>query len=343
MLEKPDIQDEKITECLKDQYGMQTVRVGFLPLGADHDTAVYKVITDKGFVLFIKLRRGAFHEALVAIPRLLYDQGVSQVIPSKLTVDRKLWVGLDGYSLIVYPYIEGQTGFDKGLSDKQWSEFGQALRNIHNADIPNHLLNLLSKETFSPEWREIVKRYLDRIESENFTEPTAAKLAEFIKTKKTEIVSLIKRADQLGLKLLSQPHEFVLCHADMHGGNILIDAKDNLYIVDWDTLTLAPKERDLMFIEGGIGAVWNEQRDSELFYQGYGKTEIDMLALTYFRCERIIQDIYSFCERILFSDEGGRDREQGLEQLMKQFLPDYPVDRAFKTERLLPDAIREYI
>ena len=46
-----------------------------------------------------------------------------------------------------------------------------------------------------------------------------------------------------------------MCHKDIHGGNILIRTDGQppvLYILDWDDPILAPKERDLMFIGGGI-------------------------------------------------------------------------------------------
>ena len=39
-------------------------------------------------------------------------------------------------------------------------------------------------------------------------------------------------------------------------GNLLIDAKGSLYIVDWDHPIMAPKERDLMFVGGGVGSAW---------------------------------------------------------------------------------------
>ena len=46
MLEKPDIRDENIIACLLNEYGLLVVQVIFLPLGADLNTAVYRVVTD---------------------------------------------------------------------------------------------------------------------------------------------------------------------------------------------------------------------------------------------------------------------------------------------------------
>jgi spectinomycin phosphotransferase len=48
MLEKPDLQDEKILACLQGEYGMLAVQLAFLPLGADRDTAVYRAVADDG-------------------------------------------------------------------------------------------------------------------------------------------------------------------------------------------------------------------------------------------------------------------------------------------------------
>ena len=46
MLEKPDLQDEHIIACVQDAYGLCVAHVAFLPLGADRNTAVYRVVAD---------------------------------------------------------------------------------------------------------------------------------------------------------------------------------------------------------------------------------------------------------------------------------------------------------
>jgi spectinomycin phosphotransferase len=87
----------------------------------------------------------------------------------------------------------------------------------------------------------------------------------------------------------SRPLEPVLCHSDIHAGNLLLTSDGDLYIVDWDNPILALKERDLMFIGGGVAGIWNKAREEALFYQGYGSSDINLIALTYYRYERIIQ------------------------------------------------------
>jgi hypothetical protein len=80
MLEKPDLQDERIIACLRDEYGLLGVRVDFLPLGADRNTAVYRVVADDETPYFLKLRGGVFDETSVALPKFLSDRGALYIL-----------------------------------------------------------------------------------------------------------------------------------------------------------------------------------------------------------------------------------------------------------------------
>jgi spectinomycin phosphotransferase len=121
----------------------------------------------------------------------------------------------------------------------------------------------------------------------------------------------------------------VLCHADRHGWNLFVDQEDAIYIVDWDTLIFAPKERDLMFIGAGI---WDSgltaTEEESLFYHGYGSAEIHHDLIAYYRFERIIQDINAYCEFIFSSDKGGDDRMQCFEHLHTVFMANGAIDTA---------------
>jgi spectinomycin phosphotransferase len=338
MLEKPHLPDEKIAACLRDQYNLRVSEVTFLPLGADPNTAVYRVIADQT-PYFLKLRTGNFDEMAVLIPGFLRDQGIEQIIPPIPTSDGQLWAKLDDYHVILSPFVEGRDAYEVELSDQHWIEFGQAFRQMHTAPMPPALRERIQKETYAPEWRELVKGIQSRVEHDPFPEPIAAKVAALIREKRPVIDQLVGQAERLAKVLQQQPQEFVLCHADMHAGNILIDTSGVLYIVDWDTLILAPKERDLMFIGGGLmNNVRSADEEIHLFYQGYGETKINPVALAYYRNERIVQDISVYCRDILLTDEGGEDREVGYRQLAYQFQPNQVIDLAFRTEKSLsPD------
>jgi spectinomycin phosphotransferase len=336
MLEKPDLRDEKILACLQDEYGLPTAQVAFLPLGADRDTAVYRAVADDETPYFVKLRRGVFDETSVALPKCLSDQGIVQIIAPLATKAGRLWANLDPFKLILYPFVEGHDGYEADLSDRQWVDFGAALKHIHTTAVPAALIRRIQQETFSPHWRAIVKTFLGRVEDDAFDDPAAGKLATLLRTRRDQILDLVGRAERLAQPLLSRPLEFILCHSDIHAGNILIDANGAFYIVDWDNPILAPKERDLMYAGGGQMGAWRTPQEEEtLFYRGYGRTQIDPTALAYYRYERIIADIAVYCEQIFLTNEGGRDREQSLQYLASNFVPNGVLEIAYKADQTL--------
>jgi spectinomycin phosphotransferase len=334
MLIKPDLKDEAIVRCLQDAYRLSVKRISLLPLGADFNTVVYRVITSNKEDYFLKLRSGEFFEASVSIPKYLANSGLRQVIPPITTKTGQLWTNLASFKAILYPYIEGHNSVETKLSDDQWIQFGATMKKLHSAHISSVIASAVPRETFSSKWREKVKAFLKRIEDEIFEEPVAAKTASFLKSKSSEILKLVEHAEALAPLLQKQLPEYILCHADIHGWNLLVDKGGILYIVDWDTLILAPKERDLMFIGAGISNSGRPPIEEEsLFYQGYGQTEINQNAICYYRFERIIQDIAEYCEHIFLYDEDGEDRIKSFEYLQSNFLPSGTIERACQSDK----------
>ena len=81
---------------------------------------------------------------------------------------------------------------------------------------------------------------------------------------------------------------------------------------------------------------WRPPEEEELlFYQGYGKAQIDPRALAYYRYERIIQDIAAYCEQLLLTAGGGEDRVQALRYLKSNFLPNNTIEIAYNSDKTL--------
>jgi spectinomycin phosphotransferase len=334
MLEKPDLPDENIIACLRAEYALSANSIVFLPLGADQNTVVYRVIADDETPYFLKLRRGVFDETSVTLPKLLHDQGLRHIIAPLVTQAGQLWASLDDYTVIVYPFIAGRDGYDVDLSDHHWIEFGAALKRLHTANVPTSITNRIPRESYSAQWRDLVKLFLARIEVEAFDDPVAAQTAVFLRTKRDEVFALVEQTEQLAQTLLAQPPECVVCHSDLHAGNIFIDGDDALYIVDWDNPIIAPKERDLMFAGGGqFGKARTAREEVALFYRGYGPTLIDPVALAYYRYERIVEDIAVECQLIFSTTNSREDRERELRFMKSNFEPGGVLAIAYQSDR----------
>lgn len=334
MLEKPDIQDAKIVTCLREQYGLHTAELVFLPLGADVNTAVYRAVTEGGTAFFVKLRAGTFDETSIRLSRLLADQSIAQIIPPLPGTRGRLWASLDAYKLVVYPFVAGRDGYQVSLSDRQWVELGAALKRIHSAPLPAALRHAIRQEGYAPHGRALVLAALEEVEQVDYEDPVAARVAALLRARRGDIVDLVRRADRLAQVLRARSLEPVLCHSDLHAGNVLITGDGRLFIVDWDEAILAPKERDLMYAGGGLMGGWRPPEEEEaLFYQGYGPVHVDPAALAYYRYERIVQDIAAYCQQLLGSDQGGEDREQSLAYLASNWGPGHVLEIAYRSDR----------
>jgi spectinomycin phosphotransferase len=331
MLEKPDLMDEQIINHLEKNHGFSVIHLDFLPIGADANTAAYRVETETGNSYFLKLRKNSFNPASVLVPQFLHDQGLLQVIPVLKTKIGEFWTRLEKFYCVLFPYIQGSSGFESTLTSEQWFTFGEALRNMHATLLPPELHALLPTETYTPYWRERVKGFLDQVEAYINVDPISIKMIALMRQQREEILLITERAGQLGQILAAKSSAHVVCHADIHAGNLLIAPEGGLYIVDWDNLIMAPKERDLMFIGGGVGGIWNTKEEEQRFYQGYGATEIDLTTLAYYRYERIVQDTAAYCEEILETEGDSPDREQGLRYFASLFMPNEVVKIAHRT------------
>ncbi|CAN7540839.1 phosphotransferase [Rossellomorea sp. LjRoot5] len=331
MLKQPELNHEKIIDGLKEHFNFAAKEVTFLPIGHDPKAAVYRVIGSRGEVLFLKMIQGSFDDTGIRIIHLLFTQGIDAVIPPIPTTGHKLAVHHEGYHWILSSFVDGRTGFESPLSGQQSIRFGQILKSIHSAGVPHDLQVQLRQEDFSGPWCEKVRELDREVYLDLPRDKVAEKLIDFWKRKREDILILVERTEELSQRLQDRDKSgFVLCHGDIHPGNVMIDGDSKLFIVDWDDPVMAPVERDLMFPGVGLGLCFKDEgrEHTDLFYKGYGEVEVDPVLLAYYRNERVVADIASYGMQLMDEQGNVEDRENGLRLLMGQFEAGYEVEVA---------------
>ncbi len=164
-----------------------------------------------------------------------------------------------------------------------------------------------------------------------YDQGTGRGLAELLRSRKQELEHMIGRATALAGGLRRRDEEpFVICHADLHKWNILSGPEGEVYAVDWDSLKLAPKECDLMFIGGNIGGAAVEEAS---FYTGYGETRVDPAALAYYRYERIVADVAAFSQEVWEQPEPTEEECDEIVRLVAaNFMPGNELEAARHTD-----------
>ena len=335
MSARPDIADSEIVSCIKTMYGISIATVSFLHIGGDLDTSVYRLETEDHTAYFCKLRRGDFDPTTVELPRFLWDQGVQALIPPLATLSGQLFTPLNEFTLTLANFVEGIEGYEVELTASQWANFGKTVKQLHTTTLPTKFNQHIRKEEFDSTWRERCLAILGRLETESFKDPIINEWVTFLYPKRGMVLDAVKRAEKLAAQLSSTPLEHVLCHSDLHPGNLLIDRRHSLFIVDWDYPMLAPKERDLMFIGGGQGyKPYVAKQEETLFYKGYGPSQIDPVALTYYRYERAITDIAVESSRILLETLSEGERAEAFDILQLYFLPGCTLEMAIRSDQM---------
>ncbi len=334
MLEKLRPEDEKIVACLRDNYSLTVTDIELLALGYDSRAAVFRIRAD-GQRYFLKVKSDAVNELSVSLPRYLKENGIAEVVAPLPTTTHELWGKLDDFAMLLYPFIEGQTGMQAGLSDSQWVEFGAILKKLHTTQLPPGLLNRMPKEAFVPNlrWSAIVKQLQAEIPNRAYDNPIEQQLATFWKEKREEIARILDRTEQLGHVLQRKSLDFVVCHADIHTANLLIDPHGKLFIVDWDQPILAPIECDLLFVT--VGAFVKDEKQEALFFEGYGKTDVDPLAMAYYRYARVVEDMGAFAESAFFMDVNDETKLDSLKWIRWMFEPGNILESAHKWDQVL--------
>lgn len=322
MLEKPQLEEAKIIACLQEGFGLPVSRLDFLPIGNDATAWVYKVNGEDSCPYFLKIKKGVVYEPGLTIPYYLRDSGIEQVVAPFLSREGHLYKSVGDFTLTLYPFIAGSAGMQIGMTIHQWTQFGIALRAIHDTQLPAELLSQVRRENFAAQWGGVVKGLQISLQSCEYNNPLERELAAFWNQKHVEIAGIIDTTEALGRQLQTRSTEFVLCHTDIHTANVLIDTNGELFIVDWDNPLLAPKERDLMFVIG--------QKAQDIFFGGYGAAEVDLTALAYYRYEWVVQELGDYGKRVFLTPGIGlhtkRDAVQGFLQL---FQPGDVVEAAY--------------
>lgn len=278
----PGLTTSELARVLRAHYAIDSATIEETETG--QDVAAWRYRVDSRY--FVKVRAAVdARDGAASLSRHLADAGVPHVVAPLRSKSGALTVQDGEHSLTVYPLIDGANGMDVGLTEDHWRAFGSFVKSLHAVTLPAELADRVASETYRPAELDVLSR-VDTAASHQDSEPAA-----FWNAHRDEIFALAARAEELGRALEERALPYMLCHCDLHTNNVLIDRDGGLWVIDWDEPTHAPKERDLMFLVGGIHTSLVDPRETAWFLEGYGDPAVNSLALAYYRHAWAVQDI----------------------------------------------------
>ena len=250
MRKPPRIAEEQLRACFQNQYDLIPVTLEFLPRGLDYNAGVYRVVSEQGTASLLKITSRPLYEPRCLVPRYLNDQGITSVVAPVPTRSGALWTQLEQWTMVVYPFIDGDTSLT-GMTNEQWKEAGTIFQQIHQVMLPPVGFESLRKETFDP---TEYTRWVRAFETQHLhsclggSESVRALRADW-RAHQSTIHTVVASLEKLAEVLQERPLPYVISHADLHPANLLRDHAGHVWVIDWDEVMLAPKERDFLFVK----------------------------------------------------------------------------------------------
>lgn len=311
MREPPKIAEEHLRACLHAQYGLRLVTLEFLPLGHDYDAGVYRGVSEQDTAYLLKVTSRPLYEPRCLVPRYLNDQGIASVVAPMRTSSGALWMKLEDWTVIVYPWIAGDSSL-MGMTDGQWKQVGTIFKQIHQVMLPPVGFASLRKETFDPtEYLRWVRTFENQHAHTEDPSASAQALRSSWVAHQSTIHTVVTSLEMLAEMLQGRIFPYVICHADLHARNLIRDQAGKVFVIDWDEVMLAPKERDFIFVR---------HPHADAFFHGYGQAQIDWVALTYFLWERVVQDLIECTRNVCFREDWGEESRLEAAQLLEVVL-----------------------
>jgi spectinomycin phosphotransferase len=186
------------------------------------------------------------------------------------------------YLLALYPFVEGRTAsYDTYLDREQRTAVVGRLAQLHAVD-PGGCTDVLADDFALPNLNGLHEALADLTASWGsgpFAEPTRSLLARHAGA----LTDLLERYLGLVASIVQRGTSVVLTHGEPHLGNT-IGTEYGILLIDWDTLLLAPPERDL----------WSLQvQDDEVIdvYRKLTGRDIDPDALDLYRIRWDLTDV----------------------------------------------------
>jgi hypothetical protein len=258
-----DLPEAALAPMLERWWGIAAASVTYQAIGwGSHHWAVTDTAGRRWFVTLDELahKRLSAQEPLTAgFERLraalaaatdLRASGATFVVAPVPAVDGEPLARVsDGFGAAVYPFIDGQRF--------EWGEFSSPahrlgvlglLAAVHTAPAAasRHALG----DDYAVPHRDDLEAAGEAADCGPYARPAALLMQQHA----APVRRLLARYDGLVRQARSRGARMVLTHGEPHPGNTML-AADGWLLIDWDTVLVAPPERDLWSLDPGDGTI----------------------------------------------------------------------------------------
>ncbi|WP_436776737.1 phosphotransferase [Yinghuangia sp. YIM S09857] len=217
----------------------------------------------------------------------------------------------DRYALSVFPHVAAKSGdFGDEPDAAQRGLVIDLLARLHRAEPPASTpvaaVRLPSRADLESALADVATRGEPRNTGPR-AEAAHTLLGRYARPLRRRLVELDQGAERLEHAARLSDARLVVTHGEPHPGNLMRDAADRPYLVDWDTVGLAVPERDL----------WHVVRTQDDLdrYERVARRVVDPAALAFYRLRWLLADTAEFVATFRAPHTGTRDTEDAWRYL----------------------------
>jgi spectinomycin phosphotransferase len=312
------IKDETLIQWLNDTYNLEDVTLTFVPKG-ECSWGYIVAIREKPRYFLKLVKEGVCsdfptRQAIQAQMELFHDHGFQHMQPPPKRGKGKYLNTLEDFTAQLLPYVAGKT--PETLTEAQEREWGLLMARLHRCKISEKEQPVL--ENFGESKIKAFKALMEKVDQPiGFFSPVQSKLLQRLRDVRKTLMENLDAMEKQRADLLEKQdskRDYVLCHGDPNSSNIIITDNDELKLVDWDGILLAPRERDLWALKDHTVAMEAYQTRMESLNVD-AKPDEDLMA--YYQLEWDIQEIVDFGGRILSDQQADEHNQRDYDELDK--------------------------
>jgi hypothetical protein len=186
--------------------------------------------------------------------RAIYEAGARFVVAPVRTADGDVVRRIgESYAVAVYPYVDGRSRqFGATWPAADGRVLLTLVAAVHAA--PADACRSALADDFLLPGGDALIHALDDLASPWDSGPYGEQARQLLAAHAVELRGLVDRRDQLAVEARRRPDRMVPTHGEPHPGNF-IQVGSRWMLVDWDTVLIAPPERDLWLLDPGDGSI----------------------------------------------------------------------------------------
>ena len=286
--EAADLDRDELTKLLRRKWHIDVATIRYEAVGfGTHHYFVTSKDRARWWVNVDDLTGRSFDELhrSLATATALRNRGFRFISAALESVDGAVLQPLsEHFGLSVYAFIEGRSYEGGPIPPADRPDLLRALGALHAAPIPSDPPTL---DTLAVRDRTDLFAAIDDASSRWDAGPFAEQTRELIAANADALRARFERYDEIARQVASTTDRWVITHGEPHAANV-IRTSTELVVIDWDTIGIAPPERDLWQIGAAGDADWRA------YHAAGGITEIDRTALELFRLQWDLAEVAAY-------------------------------------------------